>query len=76
MDNSLCAGSVASIRASADLGFIPPVDVTSTSSEYFAYYPQPNIKEDTIPIQFFVGSSSSHVYDFEISVPSNEDWEG
>jgi hypothetical protein len=35
MDNSLYAGSAASIRASADLDFLPPVDVTSRSSEDF-----------------------------------------
>jgi hypothetical protein len=67
MSNELPAGSVASIRSNADWGHVPPVNITSSSSEYFAFYPQSNIKEDTVPIQFCIGSSSSHVYDLENS---------
>jgi hypothetical protein len=67
MESELPHGSVASIRSNADWGHVPPVDITSTSSEYFAFYPQSNIKEESVPIQFSVGSSSSHVYDLENS---------
>jgi hypothetical protein len=59
--------STPSIRGNADLSHVPPIDVTSTSSEYFKFYPQSNIQDDMVPIQFSVGSSSSHVNDLENS---------
>jgi hypothetical protein len=67
METNYPHGSVPSIRSNADWGYVPPIDVTSTSSEYFAFYPQSNIKEDSVPIQFSIGSSTSHVYDLESS---------
>jgi hypothetical protein len=67
MESELQNGSVKSIRSNADWGHVPPTDITSSSSEYFAFYPQSNIKEESVPIQFSVGSSSSHVYDLENS---------
>jgi len=67
MEKAIYEGSIPSIRSNADLGHVPPVDVTSLSSEYFAFYPQSNIKEENVPIQFAIGASASHVYDFEKS---------
>jgi hypothetical protein len=67
MDAKLYEGSTASIRGNADLGHVPPLDITSLTSEYFKIFPQSNIKDGNVPIQFAIGSSSSHVLDLENS---------
>lgn len=64
---SLFEGSVSSIRSNADLESVPPLDVTSISSDYFKIYPQSNISDDSVPIQFAIGASTTHVYDLENS---------
>jgi hypothetical protein len=67
MEAKLYEGSTASIRGNADLGHVPPLDITSISSDYFKIFPQSNIKDSNVPVQFAIGSSSSHVLDLENS---------